>query len=207
MTKKIRIFIAIDLPKLVKNELGRLLKTIEKKHWKVGWVESEKLHLTLVFLGEIKSQKLKVPPEGRAGKSKKLKVLEEIVKDVVRDMGPFKISFKGLGVFPSFDWPRVIWLGLKGDLKSLAALQKAIEENLVNQGFSIQKRKFAPHLTLGRIRPVKLRERKEIGRQLAKMRVVDFKSEILVDKVTIFESKLSAKGARYRKLAEIELRN
>lgn len=131
--------------------------------------------------------------------------VKEGVEGGVRGRESFELSFKGFGAFPSFDYPRVIWLGLKGDLKSLAALQKAIENNLINQGFKVDKRKFHAHLTLGRIRPVKLRERKEIGRQLSKMREIDFKSEILVDKVTIFESKLSPKGSTYKKLAEIKL--
>lgn len=198
-----RIFIAIDLPKAVKRELGRLLKKLEKKHWKVRWEKAEKLHLTLVFLGWIKliqNSKCKIQ-----NCNSKLKIIKEAVRKGCKDIRPFEVSFKGFGCFPDFDYPRVIWLGLRGDLKALAALQKAIENNLINSRFKVDKRKFHGHLTLGRIRPVKLRERKEIGRQLKKMREIDFKSEILVDKVTIFESKLSPKSSTYKKLGEIKL--
>lgn len=196
-----RIFLGIDLPEEVKKELGRLIEKMEKKHWKVKWERTEKLHLTLAFLGELKAQSVKCKTSVQ-----KLKLIEKAVSGGCWGIKPFLITFKGWGVFPDYEYPRVIWLGLKGDLKGLAALQKAIENKLIEQGFEIEKRKFTGHLTLGRLRPVTFSERKEISRQLQKMREIDFKKEIVVDKVTIFESKLSPKGSTYKKLAEFCLK-
>jgi 2'-5' RNA ligase len=57
------------------------------------------------------------------------------------------------GAFPSQRRPKVIWLGLQGiPQKPLYDLQKKIESVLQELGFEAEKRRFAPHLTLGRIK-------------------------------------------------------
>lgn len=183
-----RIFIALDLTTEARKEIEKPLKNLGKKHWKVKWEKPEKVHLTLAFFAHLDEEKLSC--------------LKEICKKVSDDTASFKISFKGLGCFPDFDWPRIVWLGLKGDLKSLAALQQKLREGLKESDFKVEKRPFKPHLTLGRIKRAKARERREIGRQIKGMRKIDFKSEWPVDKLMIYESKCLAEGSVYRKLAE-----
>ena len=46
-----RLFIAVDLPEEVKNELGRVPK--QSGLGKITYVKPENIHLTLKFLGEV----------------------------------------------------------------------------------------------------------------------------------------------------------
>ena len=196
-----RVFVAVDISDEAKKEIEKLSKVFQKKHWPVKWEKPKKLHQTLVFLGSIKEDKFKLV---------KLACLR-----AVKNTSCFEISFKGLGCFPNYDYPRVIWLGLKGDLKNLAQLQKRIEKNLVDLDFKLKLRPFSPHITLGRIKKARTKERQEIGRQLKKLRILparqslgrggNLESRTLVDRVVIYESILSAKGSVYKKLEEFNL--
>lgn len=188
-----RVFIAIDISQAAKKEVGKLLKVWQKKHWPVKWVEPEKLHLTLAFLGKMDKDKLQL--------------IKLACQKAAQDISPFKVSFKGLGCFPSYGWPRVIWLGLKGDLKSLARLQKKVKENLTKAGLKFKPRPFSPHITLARVKKMPLKQRREIGRQLKKTRILDLKSKSLIKKVIIYQSRCSSKGSVYQKLAQISLIN
>lgn len=196
-----RVFVAIDISDEVKKEVEKLYKVLKKKHWKVKWEPVEKLHFTLAFLGFIDEPALQL--------------IKLACQKAVKDFYPFGVSFKGLGCFPDYDYPRVIWLGLKGDLKSLAALQKKVVRGLKNigifEGLSERalkglKRPFSPHVTLGRVRKeVRAKERREIGRQLERFRIYDLGSKILVDRLVVYESKLFRTGAVYNKLVEFSL--
>jgi len=59
MDKKIRCFIAINLPKEVIHEIEKAQKEIEEKRIIYGkFTEAKNLHLTLKFLGEISEEKI-----------------------------------------------------------------------------------------------------------------------------------------------------
>lgn len=103
---QMRVFISVNLSALARKELGELTQKLQKSHWPVRWEEISKIHVTLAFLGKLKN-------------SKTLK-LRAIVKKACLGINPFEVSFKGLGSFPNFIEPRVIWMGLKGDLKRQA---------------------------------------------------------------------------------------
>ena len=221
-----QVFIAIDISDKAKKEVEKLYKILKRKHWKVRLEPIEKLHLTLVFFGNIGRKNIK----GEKVQSSKCKVqsyslkfkmreIRDCVKRAVKEIKPFKISFKGLGCFPDYDYPRVIWLGLKGDLKSLARLQKQILSYLTRDrqlnkiiNKSKHKHRFSAHITLGRIKKARIKERREIGRQIKKFKEfknLKFKTfselKMVVDRVVIYESKLLRLGSEYKKLAEISL--
>lgn len=183
-----RVFVALDLTPEARKEIEKLLKNLAKKYWKVKWEKSEKVHITLAFFAHLDEEKLAL--------------LKEVCQKIAENLTAFALSFKGLGCFPDFDWPRIIWLGLKGDLKSLAGLEQKLRERLKESGFETEKRPFHPHITLGRIKRARGRERREIGRQIKGLRKLDFKSQWLVDKLVIYESKCLAEGSVYRKIKE-----
>ena len=187
-----RLFIALQPPSSLQHQLNKLLKNLKRKHWPVKWEETEKLHFTLVFLGEI--------PE------RKIVIVKEIVRETCQQLGSFSIKIKGLGCFPDYLWPRIIWLGLKGDLQSLSALQKQLKQRLKTQDFMVDEKPFLGHLTLGRIKQAKAKERQEIGRQLKALREMEMNQEWLVNQVTIFVSTLSSQGSKYSKIKACLLR-
>jgi RNA 2',3'-cyclic 3'-phosphodiesterase len=132
-----RTFIAIPLS----TECRQLLSTTQEKlrtfDADVRWVSIESIHLTLKFLGEIDAA---LVPE-----------LAATLRSTTGPVRTFNLSISGLGGFPNLRSPRVIWCGLGGDLETLAALQRQVEEACGPLGFQPEDRPFHPHLTLGRV--------------------------------------------------------
>ncbi len=189
-----RLFVAVPLSLQAEKSVAKLLKKLKEKHWWVRWQTPEQLHLTLAFLGEKDAFEL------------------EKIKKCLRSFKPslaaFRVAFKGLGCFPNYFFPKVIWLGLKGDLKSLASLQKGLQNQLEKEGFKFEQKPFLPHLTLGRIKKeCPLPQRQEIGRQLQSLRVLSFASEWFIQKLVLYQSRCLSQGAFYQKLFEFKLPN
>lgn len=132
-----RLFVAIPVSDSVKqyarmfrNELGVVRPDIK-------WVEYENYHLTVKFLGEVKQA-----------------ALPGIIKnlDLAADTSPaFNLSAGGLGFFPNRMRPRVLWMGIKGEIDKAEFLGERVDAYLSEMGFDREKdHRF--HLTLGRFR-------------------------------------------------------
>lgn len=104
---------------------------------KIKWSKTNKFHLTLGFFPSTSLKQEK-------------KILAAINK-VVPKNEQFEIQFQGLGVFPSKNDPRVLWLGLVRN-QQLFKIYEELWQELSRYGFINDKKKFAPHITLGRIR-------------------------------------------------------
>ena len=65
---------------------------------------------------------------------------------------PFSLKIYNTGAFPNTKSPRVIWVGISGDVPDLINLQRKIENKLVPIGFKEEKKRFSAHVTLGRVR-------------------------------------------------------
>lgn len=185
-----RSFIAIEIPQDIKRALGGVLEELRRIYCDVKWVEPGSVHLTLKFLGEIDPGRV---PE-----------IKEALKKTFEDHRPFSLIAEGLGAFPRLESPRVVWVGLRGDLEKLAALQKDVEKTLGLLGFPREDRPFKPHLTLGRMRSQK-------GREALVKRLRDMSSRTLgsfhVDCVAQFRSELLPTGAKYTILWKESLGN
>ena len=122
-TGSLRLFVAIELPGEVREALGRLQHELQRRGLeKLRWVRPESIHLTLKFLGETPAEK--VP------------AIEEALSRWAND-GPVprEMSLGALGGFGGSRYPRVLWIGLEGDLQSLHALQTRIVTALSEIGF------------------------------------------------------------------------
>lgn len=177
---KIRAFIAIDLTEAVQEELTSIINDLKQKvpNKSVRWVRPENIHLTLKFLGDTKIDSLDQITGGldRVGKEKP----------------PFNLNLGKLGCFPNPRRPRVIWVGVSGDIDTLQSLQKMIDQMLNPLGWDLDKREFHPHLTIGRIKNSK----KVIDSRLpwgSPMKPLTFPAESL----TLYESILKSSGAVY----------
>jgi 2'-5' RNA ligase len=96
-----------------------------------------KLHLTLRFLGDIQVP-LAMALEDACGR---LSACQR-----------FDIAFTGIGAFPDARSPRVVWMGIEDPTGGLAAVHSKLTGILAEKGFPPEKRKFSPHLTIGRVR-------------------------------------------------------
>lgn len=130
-----RCFVALDLPAPVRNHLADVTASLRGR-FDVKWVAKDQLHLTLLFAGEL-------PDENAAP-------LAELVRTV--ELPPLSLSLHELGAFPPRGIPRVVWVGLGGDVDALAALQQELERGAEPLGVPRERRGFVPHVTLGRVK-------------------------------------------------------
>jgi 2'-5' RNA ligase len=185
----VRAFVAIALSPQI---LEALDKTINRLRAGAGgqagrWVRPEGIHLTLKFLGDVPEQRL---PE-----------LYDAVACACRAAAPFSLSVAGLGYFGSASRPRVIWAGVDEPTGALAALQRAIEEELAHMGFQREARAFRPHLTLARIKEGADRAAMtDLTRRVAAEPYIDLGS-MRVSQVHVIKSVLRPEGALYAPLS------
>lgn len=126
-----RLFVAIDLPPPVKEQLNSIAFGVPGARW----VEVEQVHLTLRFIGEV------------SGSS--FLDIEESLSRVTAP--PFSIRLKGVGHFPPRKHPRVLWAGVEAN-DTLMQLHNRVEAAIVRTGQEPEGRKFSPHITLARLR-------------------------------------------------------
>ena len=192
--EKIRTFIAIKLDESIKDGLTKLQERLkgEMPQGSVRWVRPEGIHLTLKFLGDV--------PASQIGK------ITEALEKSCQGFAPFSLSCAGLGCFPNLRRPHVVWVGIQEETGNLAQLQKAIEENVAPLGYPTEKRKFSPHLTLGRVqRRVSPGDRRRLG-ELVGASQIGTLGQMEVHSINLIRSDLRPSGAVYTRLAEVELK-
>lgn len=189
----LRTFIAIELDEELKANLGHLQDRLRDQvaPRSVRWVRPEGIHLTLKFLGDTPVDKL----DG----------VKAALAQAAAEAEPFTFRVGGLGCFPNTSRPRVIWVGLQEVTGALARLRDAVETHVVPLGFPTEKRRFHPHLTLGRVqRRASKSEVREIGQVVANSSMGNI-DEMTVTGVCYIKSDLLPSGAVYTTLLEVGL--
>jgi len=136
-----RVFIAVDVGEGIRAALRDLQEKLQSgvdiKRSDVKWVDPEKMHLTLKFLGEIKDAK----------------VVEvcNIVKNAAGGHKRFELDIESVGYFGGRS-ARVLWVGTGLGSDNLCRLAKELEQQLALAGWPEETREFSGHLTLCRIR-------------------------------------------------------
>ncbi len=179
----IRTFIAIEIPDEVKAKMREVQDGLRKSGADVGWVRMEGVHLTLKFLGNVES--------GR------IEELAKAVEEAAAGTGPIELSVGGIGVFPNERSPRVVWLGLSGELEALAGLYEKVEAACEGLGFKRESRPFKAHLTLGRVKSPKGRDR--LMRAVAEIEKIEL-GGFTAEAVSVMRSELRPTGAVYTEL-------
>ena len=184
----IRSFIAIDLPQETREKLAAIQEQLKQGRAGVRSVKPAGIHLTLKFLGNI------LPAQADD--------IAAAAAQVVRDEPPLTLCAAGLGTFPSPRKPRVIWLGLRGEVERLANIQAGVEKALEPLGFAREGRGFSPHLTIGR---VKDRHRLQpLIDAMSTLELPEFNS-FDADEIILYKSELRPTGAIYTKLHRMPL--
>jgi 2'-5' RNA ligase len=123
------------------------------------------------------------------------------LRPVASATAPMTVRARGAGAFPSLNRPRVIWVGLPD--QSLADAAAKVETVCVKCGLQPEKRRFMPHLTIGRVRaPARNPQMREALEAAADR---DFGGSG-VAAMTVYRSRLSPRGAVYEVLAELPLK-
>jgi 2'-5' RNA ligase len=184
----VRSFLAIELPREILKKIEEVQGDLKSSHADVRWVSPDKIHLTLKFLGNI--EEARIEP------------IVEAIKGPVHNAQVFPLRVKGIGTFPHWKNPRVIWMGLIDGKGLLIPLQKQLEMALEKIGFEPEDRTFQPHLTLGRVNSSRGKE--ELIRRMEGYREEEF-GEVSVERMVLFKSDLKPTGPIYTPLREIEL--
>jgi 2'-5' RNA ligase len=172
-----RAFLGIPIPE----ELKPRIESIQDKFsdFDIKFVELENLHFNLKFFEEIDKDKVDQLKKG--------------LEDICKQFQPFEIKIAGVGAFPSKNYVRVIWLGVKDGYQTLISLAEMIENALEALGFETEER-FVPHLTLGRVRSG--RNKNEMIVLLKELENIEV-GKMKVDEIILFQSKLTPSGPIY----------
>jgi 2'-5' RNA ligase len=183
--KKIRAFLAIDLPGEVREKIAAIQLRLKGVLEGVRWTRPEGIHLTLKFFGDIDKSTIGF--------------ISDIVEKRTKAFGSLSLAMGRLGAFPNPGRARVLWIGVEGETEKLVSLQGGMEDDFEALGFAKETRSFTPHLTLGRARSSRgmitgLREAMESVRY-------ENPTPFSAEGLTLFKSDLAPGGAIYTKLA------
>ena len=187
-----RVFVAVDIGDAVRREAARVVSSLAMKLEaakvppKVVWVKPSVWHVTIKFLGEVE------PDE--------LERLKPLLAPPI-SVAPFEIAWRGIGTFPNNRHPRALWLGVISGAAQLAAIEAEISRRVSSAAVELDARALLPHLTLGRVKMAgagvdwpKLLQTCEVRNATS-----------YVDKVSLYQSKLSQHGPHYTELVSAPL--
>ncbi|MFA4874765.1 MAG: RNA 2',3'-cyclic phosphodiesterase [bacterium] len=187
---KIRSFLAFDIPPKMQAELGSIIGLLSQKTHDVKWVKTELMHCTLRFFGEVEEELL-------TGK------LSQVIEREVRHQAPIHLFGHGIGVFPNWRYPRVLWAGLAGDTEAVISLHAKLEETFEELGLHRDPRALRLHLTLGRARS-SLKDCEPLVHLVEKLAEREF-GEVDVNALTLYKSVLTREGPVYTALQTFPL--
>ena len=178
----LRSFISIDIEDpLVLKRIEEISREIKKTGAIIKLVESQNIHMTLRFLGEIDE--------------KEVEVIKRIMEDKLDGFKKFEIELRGVGAFPSISNPRVIWVGVGKGSMELKTLANIINRGLKDIGTHKETRPFSPHITIARVK----RYNSSLRKKIEEYKDEDFGS-IIVKEVRLKKSKLTPTGPIYTTL-------
>ena len=181
--EKLRLFTAVRVPRprleWLDDAAGEL-----KALPGARWTAVENQHVTLNFLGWIEAGAL---PQVTAA-----------VDAAARGHAPAEVALSELGAFPKSRRARVLWTGLADPEGLLPALAASLGQRLRIVGYEPEERPYTAHLTLARFKTPRSLEGLLPD-------LPDPPAPFLVDRVTLFRSRLSPSGARYEVVHEAYL--
>jgi RNA 2',3'-cyclic 3'-phosphodiesterase len=185
LSESIRSFIAFDMQESsVQTKLASAQKLLVQTGADLKVVELQNIHITLRFLGGISPA-----------------MVEKVYGTMQKvQFKPFDIQICGLGVFPSLNYPRVVWAGITQGAEELKGIFSQIEPQIRALGFEADKNGFSPHLTIARVRSAK--NKPQLAEYVTKKASDDF-GKIHLDCLKLKQSKLSPKGPTYLTLKEV----
>ncbi len=171
-----RCFIAIPVPDNTKAVIDTLQGKLKKFDWPIRWEPSNKLHITIRFVGLIKQAEL-------------IQV-EKVVSHTALQYPVFAININSFVVYPSFEFPRVIGLAIQPN-KILLSLYERINSAIAKLEIGeLARHSGASHITIGRMAP-----RRVNFRALTQL---SFEHSFSARYVSLIESRLGSASSTYQ---------
>lgn len=181
----LRLFVAVHLGEAVTAALGETIAAVHDLAPRARWVPPANAHLTLAFLGRVDASTLGT--------------IEAAVRETAARHAPFRLRVRGAGTFGGRRHPRVLWLGVDGDVTALGHLQRDLDQRLrmrMPPGPGGDARAFRPHLTLARARG---EGDAMLAASAAALAPADL-GEAVVEDLRLYRSDLTPAGARHHVL-------
>lgn len=178
----VRLFVAVSIPRAHLERVDEAIGPFREKAVNARWIDLENQHVTLKFLGSTPSDRV---PD-----------VERVCSMVAASHVPAPVALSGIGAFPSASRVRVLWVGIDDPDGLLVHVAEDLAQAFEPLGFPTEGRSFTPHLTLCRFRiPVPLRS------GLPDIDVSGLEP-FPIERLQLFRSHLSSKGATYECVAE-----
>ena len=185
-----RLFLAINFAPEVRHAIAEASAPLRAAAPDLSWIREPQLHLTVKFLGE---QSEELAPK-----------IAEAMNSVGARNRVVDVEIGGIGAFPNFRRPRVVWIGVSPEPK-LELLHHDVESACESLGLPLDGKPFRPHLTLARVKPRAAKS--DVLKNLARVaKAVSFTEEVVITSIDLMESELTTVGSRYRLLASSPLR-
>ncbi len=185
MSEQIRSFIAFDMENdSVLNRIASVQKSLIQTNADLKLVEPKNIHITVRFLGPINPDMVE-----------KVYAAMKNVK-----FTPFNIQLTGLGVFPTVNYPRVVWAGITDGAQQLKSIFEQLEPQIHDLGFAPDPNGFSPHLTIARVRSGANKQR--LVDFVQRQEFYDF-GNIRANCLRLKRSQLLPKGPAYSTLKEV----
>jgi RNA 2',3'-cyclic 3'-phosphodiesterase len=184
----VRLFLAVNFPQGIRQAIWEESRGLRAAAPSVKWVEPELVHITMKFLGECETQAADA--------------VTGVVTTVAVSHAPIPVTIRGIGAFPNFHRPRIVWAGVD-DRGRLGRLATAIDAACTTLGFAPEQRAFKPHLTLGRVKT------ELVGREVSVLQKaaegVRLSHVARIGSVDLMRSHLVPRGPRYEVMQSIPL--
>ena len=187
MTPKVRSFLALPSSDELCQALAGVVRQLAAAGADVRWEREEKFHITLKFLGDVEMVRLEA--------------LTAALTPELSGVGAIDLVYEGIGAFPSFERPRIVWAGVREHL-TLGALQQTVERVSNSLGIGEpENRPFHPHITIGRVKSERGGARLTDALKSVTLQPVSARCS----HVLLMRSELHPSGSRYNALKSIPL--
>lgn len=132
-----RLFVGISLDATARDACARVAQRLRDAAFAARYEDSDKLHVTLAFLGNVPAERFDAIVGAIRGAA---------------DRPAFEIRLDRLAAFPHERKPRVIYLGTREQSATFRALAIAVREPLTREGFTFLEDSVA-HVTIARTKP------------------------------------------------------
>jgi len=177
-----RLFLAIDIPKKVKEKVYQELNDFRNDYRYFNWVSFDNYHITLYFFGE----------------TNKKESIDRRIRKVVFDQKGFYLYSNVLDFFVRRK-QMIIFLNFRRERK----LENLVEK--INKEFFSdfnQEKKYLPHLTLARCRLPSKQQYFVLKKKIKQIRI---NISFLVKEIILFQSLIGGKKPVYKKISTVNL--
>jgi len=188
---KIRSFLAFNISDEMKSELKSISEVIEPRIGDVRWIKEDLMHCTLRFFGDLEEDLL-------------LGKLSDTIAREVRHQSPIHLMGRGLGVFPNWRYPKVLWAGLGGDVEEIISLHAKLEAAFRNLNLEKDPRELRLHLTLAKAKKSSFKGKKQLMPLVEKLVTMEF-GEINITELVLYGSERTPDGPIYTPLRRFPL--